>query len=159
MEAELREKRAGPQLREAVRGTQSQMVVQRLRRVLERMRPKTLPKSHLGEAIAFPLEQWPRLEVFLRDGRVEIDNNQIENAIRPTAVGRKAWLFCGSADSGDREAILYIVIESCRQWGVDPFAYLRGLLTPLPKMTNHPVAELLHANWARAQAPALKAAP
>ena len=67
--------------------------------------------------------------MFLTDGRVEIDNNQIENAIRPTAVGKKNWLFFGEAGAGERGAILYTVIESCRRRGIDPYAYLNDVLT------------------------------
>jgi transposase len=88
VEAVLRQNRAGPRLREALRSSESRMIVERLGRVLARMQPKTFPTSLLGEAIDFARGQWPRLLVFLTDGRVEIDNNQIENAIRPTALGK-----------------------------------------------------------------------
>jgi len=88
LEAVLRQNRAGPRLREALRSSESRMIVERLGRVLEKMQPKTFPTSLLGDAIDFARGQWPRLLVFLTDGRVEIDNNQIENAIRPTALGK-----------------------------------------------------------------------
>jgi hypothetical protein len=66
-------------------------------------------------AIDYALGQWQTLIVFLTDGRVEIDNNLVENAIRPTALGKKNWLFMGDADAGERGAIIYTVIESCRR--------------------------------------------
>jgi hypothetical protein len=87
--------------------------------------------------------------VYLEDGRIEIDNNLVENAIRPTALGKKNWLFIGEADAGDRGAILYTIIESCRRRRVEPFAYLKDVLTRLPQMTNKQVPELLPAVWGK----------
>ena len=100
----------------------------------------------------------PGLEVYLEDGRIEIDNNGVENAIRPTALGKKNWLFIGEADAGDRGAILYTIIESCRRRGVEPFAYLKDVLTRLPRMTNKQVPELLPSAWGKStQEPLRKA--
>ena len=96
--------------------------------------------------------------MFLTDGRVEIDNNQIENAIRPSALGKKKWLFFGEAGAGERGAILYTVIESCRRRGIDPYAYLKDVLTRLPWMTNRQTVVLLPANWGQTHIPTLKAA-
>ena len=91
-----------------------------------------LPQSLLGIAMDYALGQWRTLEVYLDDGRVEIDNNLVENAIRPTALGKKNWLFIGDADAGERGAIIYTIIESCRRRGIDPYAYLKDVLTRLP---------------------------
>ena len=85
----------------------------------------------------------------MQDGRVEIDNNLVENAIRPTALGKKNWLFIGEAEAGDRSAIIYTVIESCRRRRLDPYAYLKDVLTRLPQMTNKQVPELLPAVWGK----------
>ena len=90
------------------------------------------------------------LDVYLDDGRVEIDNNLVENAIRPTALGKKNWLFMGDADAGERGAIIYTVIESCRRRGIDPYAYLKDVLTRLPNMTNHQIPEVTPQAWAKA---------
>ena len=89
--------------------------------------------------------------VYLGDGRVEIDNNLVENAIRPTALGKKNWLFMGDADAGERGAILYTLIESCRRRGIDPYGYLKDVLTRLPNMTNHQIPTVTPAAWAKAQ--------
>jgi transposase len=91
------------------------------------------------------------LTVYLADGRVEIDNNLVENAIRPTAIGKKNWLFVGDADAGERSAIIYTVIESCRRRGLDPYAYLKDVLTRLPRMTNRQIPEVTPEAWAKAQ--------
>jgi transposase len=116
------------------------MIVERLHRVLVRVQPRMLPKSLLGEAIAYALGQWPTLTVYLDEGRVEIDNSLVENAIRPTALGKKNWLFVGADTAGDRSPILYTVIESCRRRGLDPYAYLRDVLTRLPAADQPPGA-------------------
>ena len=107
----------------------SRPIVQRLERALLRLKSgrRHLPQSLLGIALDYALGQWKTLEVYLADGRVEIDNNLVENAIRPTALGKKNWLFMGDADAGERGAIIYTVIESCRRRGIDPYAYLKDV--------------------------------
>jgi len=151
VEARLREQRAGPRLREAVRVHQSSPIVERIQRALVRLKRsgRYLPQSLLGSAMDYTLGQWQTLKVYLADGRVEIDNNLVENAIRPTALGKKNWLFMGDADAGDRGAIIYSIIESCRRRGIDPYAYLKDVLTRLPKMTNHQIPEVTPLAWAR----------
>jgi transposase len=153
VEARLREHQAGPELRAAVRAHESRPIVERLERALIRLKStgRHLPQSLLGIAIDYALGQWRTLDVYLGDGRVEIDNNLVENAIRPTALGKKNWLFMGDADAGERGAIIYTVIESCRRRGIDPYAYLKDVLTRLPKMTNHQIPEVTPAAWAKAQ--------
>lgn len=150
VEAEPRESSAGPRLRAAVRAAQSRMIVMRLRRALERTQSGRLPRSLLGQAIAYALGQWKGLEVFLGDGRVEIDNNTVENAIRPTAVGKKNWLFVGDAGAGERGAVIYTVLENCRRRDIDPLAYLRDVLERLPSMTNRQISSLTPEAWHRA---------
>jgi len=81
---------------------------------------------------------------------LEIDNNLVENAIRPIAVGKKNWLFVGEAGAGQRGAILYSIIETCRRRSIDPDAYLRDVLSRLPRMTNHPIPEITPEAWAKA---------
>jgi transposase len=151
IESRLREMKAGPKLRLAVRVHQSRPIVERLGRALVRLKSsgRYLPQSLLGSAIDYALGQWSALQVFLADGRIEIDNNLVENAIRPTAIGKKNWLFIGEAGAGERSAIVYTVIESCRRRGIDPYAYLRDVLTRLPHMTNHQIPEVLPVAWAK----------
>ena len=150
IEKELRQSRAGPRLRGAVRAHQSRPIQERLRRALVRLKTvrRPLPQSLFGRAIEYALGQWPTLGPWLKDGRVEIDNNLVENAIRPTAVGKKNWLFVGEADAGQRGAILYTLIESCRRRSIDPHAYLRDVLTRLPSMTNWQIKDITPEAWA-----------
>ena len=153
IERELRQRRAGPRLREAVRTSASLMIHRRLKCCFEMLakRRSILPKSLLGLAVSYALKQWSALEVCMADGRVELDTNLVENAIRPTKLGAKNWLFIGREESGEKSAILYTMIENCRRAGIDPRAYLEDLLTRLPGMTNHDAVKLTPANWARAR--------
>lgn len=155
IEARLREHRAGPVLRAAVRSSESRPVVKRIECALIKLKAsrRHLPQSPLGIAIDYTLGQWPTLEVYLTDGRVEVDNNLVENAIRPTAIGKKNWLFIGDANAGQRSAIIYTLIECCRRRGIDPFAYLREVLTRLPNMTNRQIPEVAPAVWGKTHRP------
>jgi hypothetical protein len=154
LEEQLRKSRAGPKLRAAQRASLSRSVLERMGRALERLKAvkRYLPQSLMGKAISYALNQWSSLLVFVEDGRVEIDNNLVENAIRPTAVGKKNWLFVGEADAGERGAIIYTVIEACRRRGINPFVYLRDVFTRLPSMTNWQVKDITPEAWAKAQA-------
>lgn len=103
----------------------------------------------MGQAINYALGQWQQLGVYLDNGLAEIYTNLVENAIRPTAVGKKNWLFIGHADAGQRGAILYTLVENCRRLGIDPQAYLRDTLTRLPSATNWQVKGLTPHAWAK----------
>ena len=153
IEANLREHRAGAALRQAVRAAQSRLIVQRIKGALIALKAghRHLPQSLMGQAIDYTLGQWNTLEIFLEHGQVEIDNNLVENAIRPTAIGKKNWLFVGEAGAGQRGAILYTVIESCRRRGLDPYTYLRDVLSRLPNMTNHQIPQVTPEAWSKAR--------
>ena len=148
-EEELRQTRAGPADREVVRASHHRMVVARLHRALNKLQPRYLPQSPMGQAISYTLNQWPSLERFLAHGEVEIDNNLVENIIRPTAIGKKNWLFFGSEEAGQRSAVIYTLVANCRLHGVEPHAYLKDVLERLPTATNQTVAQLTPLNWKR----------
>jgi transposase/regulator of replication initiation timing len=150
-ERQLRLSRAGPALRQAHRRAHSRMVVERLARALALLRPRYLPKSPMGQAIHYALNQWPTLVGFLDHGEVEIDNNLVENAIRPTAIGKKNWLFFGSEEAGQRSAVIYTLIENCKRHGVEPYSYLKDVLERLPTTTNQEVGQLTPQNWKKAR--------
>ena len=155
IEASLRVQRTSPKGRAVVRAHQSRPVVARLERALIRLKRtgRYLPQSLLGGAIDYALGQWPTLQVYLTDGRVEIDNNLVENAIRPTAIGKKNWLVIGDAQAGAWSAIIYTVIESCRRRQLDPYRYLRDGLTRLPQMTNRQIPTVTPEAWGKQQQP------
>lgn len=85
-------------------------------------------------------------------GEVEWTNNLIENKIRPTAIGKKNWMFFGSEEAGQRNAVIYTLIATCRIQGIEPYEYLKDVLTRLPSSTNHTVGELTPIKWKEARA-------
>ncbi len=106
-----------------------------------------LPKSQTGKAIGYTLNLWGKLLVYTEHAQMEIDNNLVENAIRPTAIGKKNWLFFGSPTSGQDSAILYSLIETCRKLGINPAEYLRELFAALPFMNQKEISSWTPAKW------------
>lgn len=121
----------------------------RMIRVLaERLAGRCRPKSKSGKACKYLFGQWDALLVQLEHGEAELDNNLIENAIRPSAVGKKNFLFIGSPEAGQRSAIIYSIIVSCERHGIDPLAYMTDVLEKLPVMSNQDdLSPLLPSNW------------
>jgi hypothetical protein len=118
------------------------------RRALElRANPRLLPQSSLGKAVNYFLNEYTAVVGYLRDGRFAIDNNLVENDVRPSVVGRKRWLFIGHPDAGWRSAVIYTIIQSCRRRGINPQEYLTDVLGRLPSMKNHEVKEVLPSRW------------
>ncbi len=111
------------------------------------LQPKCLPQSTLGTAIRYFLDEYHALTGYLHDGRFQIDNNLIENSIRPSAVGRRRWLFIGHPDAGWRSAVIYSIIVSCRRRGINPQDYIADLLRRLPAQKINEIEELTPANW------------
>lgn len=138
----------GPALRASLRSSHFGLTLSLLKRTAERLAQRTLPNSLLGKACFYLLNQWETLVAHCKLGHTEIDTNLVENAIRPSAVGKKNWLFIGHPDAGDRSAILYSIIASCRRHGIEPHAYLRDVLSRLPAMTNQDdLTALLPSRW------------
>lgn len=152
VEKQLREQKAGPRLRAALRGWQSRPVLARLRRAMELVRRRTLPQGLLGQAIDYALKRWLALTQFVADGTLEIDNNLIENAIRPSALGKKNFLFIGHPAAGERSAVIYTLLGSCRRHGINPFDYLKDLFTRLPAAKITEIQQFTPAAWAKAKA-------
>ena len=97
------------------------------------------------------MDNWTDLQVFLHNGMIEIDNNLVENAIRPTKLGAKNWLFIGSEDAGKTSAIIFTLIESAKRHGLEPYAYLRELLHRLPLASNQDIPNLTPEAMAKAK--------
>ncbi len=103
-------------------------------------------KSRLGEAFAYALNQWDALCYYCDDGLAEPDNNAAERALRAVCLGKKNYIFFGSDHGGERGALLYGLIGTCRLNGIDPEGYLRHILSVLPEWPSNKVAELLPWN-------------
>jgi transposase len=136
IEAELREQKAGPALRESVRAWKSAPLVRRIGRIMRVMLPKHRPSTPTGKALAYALRHWSKFERYLDDGRFEIDNNLTENGMRPMKLGMKNWLFFGSEEAGHHAAAIYTLVENCKAHGLPVESYLREVLTTLPGVTD-----------------------
>lgn len=121
-----------PDQRLKIRQTQSLRVLEQLKAWLDKSLNSTVPKSKLGEALSYLAKNWERLYVYTTDGRLNIDNNPVENAIRPFAIGRKNWMFSQSVKGAKASAMLYSLIETAKANGLEPQAYLTHLFRDLP---------------------------
>jgi len=106
-----------------------------------------LPKSSIGAAICYALNQWPFFEPFMTDERIELSNILVENKIRPIAIGRKNYLFKGSRKAAERAARIYSLVATAHNHNVDPFVYLRDLMTRLPDAKMTDIDQFLLPNW------------
>jgi transposase len=123
-----------PEERFAGRNERSRPVLEQFRLWLCALEGKVLPKSKLGEALIYCRNQWPKLLGFLLDGRLELDNNRSERAIKPFVIGRKNWLFANSARGAKSSAIIYSIVESAKENSLVPSAYLTYLFEQLPNI-------------------------
>ncbi len=132
----------------ALRQTESRAVMQRFHAWLQAQQDRWPPKGPLGKAIAYALNQWDALCVFLDDEHVPPDNNLSENALRIIALGRKNWQLVGHEDAGQNTAILHTLVANCVLKGINPHAYLADVLI---RVQTHPasgVADLMPSRWA-----------
>jgi transposase len=112
-----------------------------------------LPKSLIGETVTYVTNQWPTLGVYLTDGRLTIDNGPAEQAIRPLCVGRRNWLHLGGDGALRPTAVLLSVTASVKRHGLDPWVYLKHVLTELPaRPPGAGLSDLRPDRWARSQA-------
>jgi transposase len=149
VEKEARSLTADDRLR--LRQLQSQPILEKLRNYLSEIQAEVLPKSPEGRAVRYTLKNWTALTRYCEDGDLQIDNNATERAIRGVAVGRNNWVFFGSDDGGKTAAVLRSFVASCQRVGVDPFVWLKDILS---RIADHPIirlAELLPHNWAPVQ--------
>lgn len=146
-ERKAREEKLSYQARKQLRNTESIPVLQELEFWLKEELVKVLPKSAIAQAIAYTLNLWKRLEAYTEDGRYEIDNNLVENSIRPVAIGRKNYLFAGSHEGAKRAAMIYSFLETCKQNDVEPFAWLKDVIARIPDHKANRLMELLPQNW------------
>ena len=138
--------------RRRLRQEQARPIIDGFYAWLKRRRLQVPNGSAMAKAIDYSLKRWTALIHYLRDGQVPIDNNWIENRIRPIALGRKNWLFAGSLRAGKRAAAIMSLIQSAKLNGHDPFTYLKDVLSRLPTQPYRKITELLPHRW---QNPAL----
>jgi len=138
--------------RQSVRQSRSVPLLKELRDWLDEHLNLVPPKSALGKAMQYLDKQWDKLTVYTTDGRLRIDNNLVENAIRPFVLGRKSWLFAASVDGANASANLYSLVETAKANGLEPYAYLTKVLNELPSaQTVEDIERLLPFNRAPEQ--------
>jgi len=123
-----------PEQRKKQRIEMSRPVLEAFLAWLNYYTPRVLPKSAFGQAITYCKNQWPKLVAFMEDGRLELDNNRSERAIKPFVIGRKNWLFANTPKGAKASATIYSVVESAKENGLNPYSYLEYLFEMLPNI-------------------------
>jgi len=153
LEEKLRRNKSSPVLRQAARAVLAGPILRRLEKaiLLFQSSGRHLPKSGFGQALQYARNAIGGMKAYLNDGRVEIDNNLVENEIRGSAIGKKNFLFFGSGEAGEYSAILYTIVTSARRRGIDPEAYLADVIRRLPTTPATQMHTLTPAAWAAEQ--------
>ena len=158
-EVEREARELEPQARLLLRQSRSRPIVDALHQWLLAQRQSLAKADVTAKAIDYSLSNWRALTRYLDDGHVPIDNNAVENSIRPLAVGRKNWLFVGSQQAGERAAVMLSLIESAKLNGHDPWAYLKDVFERLPTLKSRDLELLLPHNWRPPDSDATQLAP
>lgn len=136
LEREAARNKATPEEKYRMRQEQAKPILEEFRLWLSKISGQVVPKSLLGKAVAYTLRQWPRLMVYIENGRLSMDNNMAENAVRPFVLGRKNWLFSGTPEGAEASALLYSLIETAKANRLEPYAYLRHIFEHLPSAAS-----------------------
>jgi len=146
IEAKIRDQELPPDQVKRYREKYAKPLLIDFKHWLDDLKPKAPPKGPLGKAIAYALKHWTELTRYLDDGRLEIDNNACERAIKPFTVGRKNWLFMGNTHGAMSAAVLYSLIETAKANGINPYDYLCYVLEMIPKLPPEKLDQLLPWN-------------
>ena len=145
MQQEMKEADLEPDAIQKRREEESYKIIQEFERWMNSVSGRFTPKSRMGKALVYTYTLLPRLSRYVLDGRYHIDNNGVENAIRPLAIGRKNYLFCGNHDAAIRAAIVYSLFSCCKAHDIDVREWLEGTLKRIP--TEKHIDQLLPCNW------------
>lgn len=140
-----------PAERLELRRSRSLPVVERIEAMLESDADRYLARTGMADAVRYARGQWRKLREVFEHGEARIDNNLAEQAIRPTRLGMKNWLFVGSPNAGRATAMIFTILECCRRHGVEPTAYLKDVLEKLPSMMASEAEQLTPSNWKQSQ--------
>jgi transposase len=147
VERKAKEQELDAPARVALRQVEAAPETEKLHAWLTKRLVEVAPKSATAKAIKYSLKRWTALTRYLNDGELPIDNNWLENRIRPIALGRASWLFAGSDRAGRRAAVVMTLIQTARLHGLDPYTYLRDVLERLPLTPASQIGELLPGRW------------
>jgi transposase len=137
--------------RQRIRNQEAVPILESLGAWMKKSYTEVLPKSVIGKALGYSIERWDALSLYTTDGKLNIDNNPVENAIRPVAIGRKNYLFAGSHEAAQRSAMLYSLLGTCKLNGINPFTWLKDVLSRIGTHPINKVQELLPHNWQQTQ--------
>jgi hypothetical protein len=135
-----------PQERKELRERESLPILNEMEQWMKNQLVEVLPKSAIGKAITYTLGLWPRLIRYIENGDWEIDNNLVENSIRPVALGRKNYMFAGSHEAAQQAAMMYSFLGTCKINNVEPTAWLKEVLKRIPDHSIQRLEELLPGN-------------
>lgn len=130
-----------------IRQRESVPILQDLKKWMLGQMGNVLPRSPIGQAIAYSLQRWDKLSLYTTEARLQIDNNPVERAIRPIAIGRKNYLFAGSHDAAQRAAMIYSLFSTCTLHNINPYNWLKDVLERMHTYTTTNLHELLPQNW------------
>jgi transposase len=147
IEEQAREENLTAEQRLELRIRQTRPLIDKFKNWLDEQSLLVRPKSRIGKAIAYCLNRWTELTAFMKDGRIELSNNFVENAVRILALGRKNWLFAGSEEAAKNMGIIYSIAATCKLHGLNFFDYLVDVLDQLPNRTANMIDDLLPMNW------------
>ena len=147
IERKAKEKAFTDEQRLALRQQEAIPILQQMGKWMKEQYVTVLPKSAIGKALGYSIERWNELMIYAGDGKLNIDNNPVENSIRPVAIGRKNYLFAGSHEAAQRSAMLYSLLGNCKLHGINPFLWLRDVLNRIPAHHINKIEELLPHNW------------
>jgi transposase len=147
IECKAKEQQLDPEQIGQLRQTEAVTVLESLGKWMKETYIKVLPKSAIGKALGYSIGRWTELMLYATDGNLKIDNNPVENSIRPVAIGRKNYLFAGSHEAAKRSAILYSLMGTCKLHGINPFIWLRDVLQRIASHPINKIEDLLPHNW------------
>jgi transposase len=143
----IERKAADEQLSEAdilqLRQEKAIPILESLGKWMQQAYTKVVPRSAIGMALAYSIQRWPRLMIYATDGKLNIDNNPVENCIRPVAVGRRNYLFAGSHEAAQRSAVLYSLMGTCKLHDVNPFNWMKDTLDKIAQYPINRIIDLL----------------
>lgn len=130
-----------------LRQQQALPVLEHLGKWMKEAYREVTPKSSIGKALAYSIERWEALSIYAGNGMLRIDNNAVENSIRPVAIGRKNYLFAGSHEAAQQSAMIYSLLGTCKLHSINPWEWLKDILSRLPDQPINKINELLPNHW------------
>jgi transposase len=132
-----------------VRQVESVPILSSLDTWMKEQYAQVTPKSTIGKAIAYSIERWEKLSRYTENGMLNIDNNPVENSIRPVAIGRKNYLFAGSHEAAKRSGMLYSLLGTCKMHGIEPYTWFKDVVERIPTHPINKVQKLLPHRWSQ----------